>query len=340
MNILFTCAGRRNYLIRYFKVAIGDSGKIYAADMQLSAPALVDADKAFKVPSIYDEDYIRTLYDICKKENIISIISLNDLELPILASNKKLFEEIGVKLIVSSEEVIKITFDKYETIRFATLLGIPTPKTFLSQKEAISAINNNGISFPLIIKPRWGSASIGIEIVNDLEELELAYQLQIKKLKRTILFEASKQDLDNAILIQEMIKGQEFGVDIINDLSCKYQATIVKKKLAMRAGETDKAITVDNIELKQLGELIGNNLGHIGNLDCDFFYDNGKYYLLEMNSRFGGGYPFSHEAGANVPMAIIKWLKNEEIDLNLFSVKNGEAFSKFDNLMSIPTEDE
>jgi carbamoyl-phosphate synthase large subunit len=276
------------------------------------------------------------LLNICVTEGINAIISLNDLELPILAENREDFEAKGVKLVVSSKNVIDITFDKYKTYKFALENGLYTPDTYIDIEKAIYALEVNKLKFPLILKPRWGSASIGIEIVHNEEELRLAFRLLTIRLERTILVEASKGAENEAILIQEFINGQEYGVDIVNDLDAKHRATIVKKKLAMRAGETDKAITVDDKHLQSAGKKIGNALKHIGNLDCDFFYANGKYYLLEMNSRFGGGYPFSHEAGVNTPLAIVTWLLNEEIDDELLKPEYNRAFSKYDSLMKIP----
>jgi carbamoyl-phosphate synthase large subunit len=337
MNILLTCAGRRNYLVKYFREALGHEGCVCAADMQLTAPALVDAQKAFKVPSIYNPNYIESIIAICIENDINAVLSLNDLELPILSQNEKRFAEIGVRVVVSSEKVIDICFDKFRTTLFAEELGINTPLTYKKIDDAQQALSSGALKFPLILKPRWGSASIGIEVVYSEYELELAYKLLNIKLSRTILAEASKENISEAILIQEFIDGDEFGLDIVNDLNGNYCATIVKKKLAMRAGETDKAVTVNNMQLVQFGELIGKSLKHIGNLDCDFFISNGKCYLLELNSRFGGGYPFSHEAGANIPKAIINWLKGEVAPSSLFAVTNNSGFSKYDNLMRIPT---
>ena len=114
-----------------------------------------------------------------------------------------------------------------------------------------------------------------------------------------------------------MIDGQEYGLDIINDLEGNYQSTIVKKKIAMRSGETDCAMTVNMKKLTQIGEKLSVVLNHVGNLDCDLFINNKEeIYVLEMNARFGGGYPFSHLAGVNLPKAIIKWLRNETVDVD------------------------
>src|SRR5690606_17475673 len=118
MNILFTCAVRRNYLINYFKEALKGDDKIFATDMQLTAPALVDADVAIKVPAIYSADYIPSLLKIVEENKINCVISLNDLELPILSESKKDIELLGAKVIVADEQAIKIAFDKWETVKF------------------------------------------------------------------------------------------------------------------------------------------------------------------------------------------------------------------------------
>lgn len=335
MNILFTCAGRRNYLINYFKEALKGEGKVFATDMQLTAPALVDADVALQVPAIYSEDYISSLLKIVKENHINCLISLNDLELPILSETKKEIESLGAKVIVSDEKAIKIAFDKWETVKFLESNGLKSPKTFIDLEEAKKAIESGELNFPLVIKPRWGSASIGIDFPEDMEELELAYKLQSIRLKRTILAEASKEDIDHAILIQEKILGKEYGMDVLNDFEGNYVGTYVRQKIQMRSGETDKAISVIDSRFEQIGRVIGENLHHIGNLDCDVFEHNGELYVLELNPRFGGGYPFSHEAGINTAAIYIEWLKGNK-DVEKFSnYRGGEMFSKCDRLLRV-----
>lgn len=335
MNILFTCAGRRNYLINYFKQVLNGTGMVFAADMQLTAPALVDADIAIQVPGIYDNSYISTLIENIRQHKINAIISLNDLELPILSANRKEIENTGAKLIVSNESVIDIAFDKKKTADFLNLLGLKTPKTYTIWEEAVAAINRSDLKFPVVVKPRWGSASIGIDFPKDMEELELSYRLQKKRLRETILSKASENDLDHAILIQEKIQGKEYGMDILNDFEGNYAGTFVREKLAMRAGETDKAVSVVDERFEKLGKIIGKNLKHIGNLDCDVFLSNGELYVLELNPRFGGGYPFSHEAGVNTPAIYIEWLKgNKDISQHI-NYQAGILFSKCDRLLRI-----
>src|SRR5574344_2389925 len=334
MNILFTCAGRRTYLLKYFKENLAEGDKVVATDMQLSAPALQVADVRLQVPAVYDPEYVNITLNICKEQKIDALLSLNDLELPILAENKDRFEELGVKVIVSDPEVIDIAFDKYKTAQWVESLGLVAPKTYVRLEDAKKALSAGEIEFPLFMKPRWGSGSIGLESIADMEELDIYYNLLMKKIKKTIFATASVGD--EYIMIQEKLTGSEFGLDIMNDLNGNHFAVSVKQKLAMRAGETDKAVTVDLPEVREMGRKIGESLGHIGNLDVDIMQRaDGAYCVLELNPRFGGGFPFSYEAGVNFPLALIKWLKGETVNPAILQPEYGRIFSKKDYLMEI-----
>ena len=334
MNILFTCAGRRTYLLKYFKENMAPGDKVVATDMQLSAPALQAADVKLQVPAVYAPKYIDITLNICKEQNIDALISLNDLELPILAENKAKFEALGVTVIVSDPEVIDIAFDKYKTAQWVESIDLNAPKTYVTLASAKEALAKGEIAFPLFMKPRWGSGSIGLETIDDMEELDIYYLLLMKKIKKTILATASVGD--EYIMIQEKLTGNEFGLDVMNDLDGNNVAVSVKQKLAMRAGETDKAITVDLPEVREMGAAIGRNLKHIGNLDVDIMQRaNGDYCVLELNPRFGGGYPFSYEAGANMPRAILQWLKGEKVDAKSLQPEYGKMYAKNDYLMEI-----
>ena len=332
-NILFTCAGRRTYLLKYFKEQLGNEGKVIGADMQLSAPALSVADVKEQVPAVYAHDYIDRVLDICRRNDVAAIICPNDLELPILAANSERFAAEGILPIVSPTEIIDICFDKYRTARYVESLGLSTPATYINLAEAKEALAAGRLAFPLVLKPRWGSGSIGIEFVNNLEELSEVYAMLLKKVKKSILATASTGE--EYILIQQKIEGQEYGMDVMNDLAGRNRGVSVKKKLAMRAGETDKAQTVNNAEIRAIGMKLGENLHHIGNLDVDVFEKDGKYYVLELNPRFGGGFPFSYEAGVNFPKAIIEWLKGNDIDDSMLIPAYGHTFAKCDYLVEV-----
>ena len=312
MNILLTSVGRRSYLVKYFKEALGNNGEIHVSNSSSLTPAFSCADKHTVTPLIYDKNYIPFLLNYCENNSINAIISLFDIDLPILSENKQLFSDIGVNVIVSSKEVIDICNDKLKTYKFLISNGFNVPKTYVSLEDVFEALKKGRINYPLIIKPRWGMGSIGVyEAVND-NELKVLYSKTLTSIKNSYLKFKSQDKLEESIIIQEKLSGQEYGLDVINDLSSKYQNTIVKIKYAMCSGETDCAKTVESKILKKLGKSLSDKLCHIGNLDVDVFMAKDTPYILEMNARFGGGYPFSHMAGVNLPKAIIHWLNDEE----------------------------
>ncbi|MEL7240813.1 MAG: ATP-grasp domain-containing protein [Cyanobacteria bacterium J06643_5] len=335
MNVILTCAGRRNYIVKYFQEALNGKGMVFACDVSPEAAALQEADKSFVLPPVDSDDYLDKLLYICKNNDIRLLISLHDLELPILAKQRERFAEVGTILAISSPEVINICFDKWATFKFLRSHNIPTAKTYLLLSEAQQAIAAGEIEYPLVVKPRWGTASIGIHYPGDDEELELAYRYVNKLLTKTFLSNVSASEPDKCVIIQEKLFGQEYGLDIVNDLQGSYQSTFVKHKLKMRAGETDRATTLFSTQLEELGQNLSQELSHIANLDCDVMMNASGYAVLEMNPRFGGGYPFSHYAGVNLPAALIAWSKKEDIKQEWLQLEHNITSSKCDRLVGV-----
>lgn len=334
INILLTCAGRRNYLVDYFRQALAGRGKVFASDAADSAPALQEADRAFLVPPVTDPDYFTILLAICREHRVRLLFSLNDLELPLLARQRDQFLNIGTIPVVSSPTVVDLCFDKWATWKFLHRIGVPTPLTFVTLAETQAALSRSELAFPLVVKPRWGTASFGIEYPEATEEMALTWELGRLRLQRSFLLAAST-DKERCLIAQEKVAGTEYGLDVVNDLEGRYVTTFVKRKLAMRAGETDKAITVNHPMLEAVGRRIGEALGHIGNLDCDVFVDGERFWVLELNPRFGGGYPFTHRAGANLPAALIAWAQREEVDPRWLIMNPDVATAKCDRLVDI-----
>lgn len=337
MNILLSCSGSRNYLIDFFKTALAGNGQVFVCDSNPDAVSLQEADHAFIMPRSSHPEYFDRLLDICQQHQIGLLISLNDLELPLLAQERDRFLAIGTIPLISDPAAIDICFDKWKTYKFLNENNIPAPKTYRSLADALEAITIGELKFPLVVKPRWGTASIGIEFPQDSEELELAYRLVKKRLTRTILAAASSIDPDRSVLIQERIMGGEYGLDVINNLKGEHVTTFAKRKLAMRGGETDRAVTTDHPQLIDIGKKIGRNLKHVGNLDCDVLFGPQGYCVLEMNPRFGGGYPFSHVAGANLPAALIAWVTGKSINPDWLTVEPNVMSSKCARLVTHTT---
>lgn len=325
MNILLTSVGRRSYLVDYFKEALGKGGEVYVSNSNGMNPAFCRADHSVITPLIYSDEYIPFLLDYCRKNHIAALLSLLDMDLPVLAAHREQFEAIGTKLLVSDANVIAICNDKWLAYRFLRRNDFKAPNTWLSPDEARSG----GAGFPLLCKPRWGMGSLSIFEAEDEAELTVLFQKAVRlTLRSPMLKYEAGQDARHCVVVQEKLNGQEYGLDVINDLNGKYQATIVKKKLAMRAGETDCAQVVVSPLLERLGRKISAALRHIGNLDVDVFMVAGEPYVLEMNARFGGGYPFSHLAGADLPKAIVGWLAGKNVQSDCFEVEKNVVGQK------------
>lgn len=307
MNLLLTSAGRRTYLIDYFKEVLGPEGKVYASN-SIYTYSLGQADGYTLTPQIYDEGYVDYLIEFCKDNSIEIVISLFDIDLPVLAAAKEKFLKEGIAIIVSAPETISICNDKWKTYLFLKQIGIRSPKTFVDLKSAKAALDAGEVIYPLFIKPRWGMGSIGVYKVEDAHELDIFYQKLQRQIFGTYLRFESAEDAEHCIVIQEGLRGKEFGLDVLNDLQGNYVTTIAKEKIAMRAGETDIAEIVDSTSFIPIAMKLSKSLGHIANLDVDCFVaEDGEVYVLELNCRFGGQYPFSHLAGVNFPKQIIEW---------------------------------
>ena len=327
INVLLTSVGRRGYMVKYFKEALGDRGFVFASNNVLTH-AMKIADEYMISPDIYDEKYIDVLLFYCIEKKIRFLISLFDIDLLVLSKNKKRFKEFGIDVLVSDVNVIDICNDKWKTYLFLKENNILVPNTFIELNEVCIALNEKKLKFPLILKPRWGMGSIGLYKVDSIKELEILYAKLKKDIFNTYLKYESAEDVDKCVLIQEVIVGTEYGLDVINDLDGNYITTIPKIKISMRAGETDIAeICADN-ELINLGMNISVLMKHVLNLDVDCFVSDFGIYVLEMNSRFGGQYPFSYLAGVDLPLQIVNWYDNQTTNLELFKYKDKEIYCK------------
>jgi carbamoyl-phosphate synthase large subunit len=339
MNILLTCAGRRNYLIEFFQNELGGRGRVIACDASVAAPALAVADEGVIVPRMDDPGYFEALLSICRDHQIRLLISVNDLELGGLARRVSDFRAIDTIPVVASPAVISTCQDKWATFNLLRSWGLATPDTYLCPASARAALAAGALQFPLIIKPRWGSSSIGLEQIDNDRQLSLAYEWGAIQLRRSIFWNLSPADCEHCLVIQERLEGQEYGMDVVNDLEGCYVATLARKKLVMRFGNTDRALTVEDDRLEQLGRVVCEGLQHVGSLDCDVIMTAEGPHVLDLNPRIGGGYPFSHLAGANLPAALVAWASGEETDPMWFKPKPGIVGSRCEEVMVVNAVD-
>ncbi|MBR5723103.1 MAG: ATP-grasp domain-containing protein, partial [Oscillospiraceae bacterium] len=231
MNFLILSVGTRNKIVQYFKRTI-TNGSVIATDMSPIAPALYEADRHYLVPRITEEGYIDRILEICKKEKISGVTSLIDPELSLLAEHKAAFDAIGVTIIGSDFACCERSLDKYEMYLWLCANGYHCARSYMDPAAFFADVERGEISYPVFVKPAKGSASISISKANDRETVELLCSH------------------GENMMIQEFLNGQEIGADVYIDLISKKVVSIfTKKKIVMRAGETDKAVSFKDPKL-------------------------------------------------------------------------------------------
>ncbi|WP_368251834.1 ATP-grasp domain-containing protein [Enterococcus sp. 2201sp1_2201st1_B8_2201SCRN_220225] len=318
MNGLILSCGTRNKIIQYFKKELEPiGGKIYGADASKLAPALYECDEFFIIPEFTAPDYIDVLLNICKNKKVSFLLSLIDTELTIIAKNKELFETNGIKVIGPSFEMAKRCLNKKAMYQYFNEIDIPTQKSYFSIDSFKRDYDDKKISFPVFVKPISGSASIGISKVDTYNSL-------------SNLFDTSNLDL----MIQENMDGAEYGVDCYIDLvTGDLIDFFIKKKIKMRAGETDKSVSIINEEISDLvKQFVSKSQGFFGPIDIDIFEKNGHYYVSEINPRFGGGYPHAYECGVNFMSYTIKNIGETLQKKQYLTYKSGIYMMKYNEV--------
>lgn len=311
-NVLLTSAGRRSYLVDWFKEALGGAGEVHAANSSPQSPALLAADRAVVTPLIYSNGYIPFLLDYCRDNGIGALVPLFDVDVPVLAARRGDFLEAGCFPVVCPPETAAVCNDKLATARFLEGLGLAAPRTYTSVDACRAALSAGEIAWPMVVKPRWGMGSIGVFAAHDEPELRALASMVAREAGETYLRYESAADPGRCVLFQGRLSGQEWGMDVMCDLSGNLRGVSARRKVAMRAGETDCAEVVETPpELEALARKLAAATRHPGNMDVDVFMTDEGPVVLEMNARFGGGYPFSHAAGVDLPRALVAWLRGD-----------------------------
>ncbi|WP_131972212.1 ATP-grasp domain-containing protein [Exiguobacterium sp. s166] len=292
-HLLITSAGRRAKLVEYF-VKEFKTGRVSTADCSPLASALYMTEDHYIVPKIDEVDYIDHLLKLCQEAGVTAILTLIDPELSLLARSAERFQAVGVTVVVSPYAACQLCFDKYTMYEYCLRQGIAHARTYPSMESFQEAFSIGEVSLPVFVKPRSGSASTEVRQVETFEEVEQLF--------------AKNRDL----IVQELLVGQELGVDAYVDLiSGKVTSIFIKEKLTMRAGETDKSRSVVREDVFELIEHVLEESGLTGPLDFDLFDVAGTLYLSEINPRFGGGYPHAYECGVNFPAQLYRNLMQQ-----------------------------
>lgn len=291
MNVLISSAGRRVALLRLFREALrglGLDGRVFAADMSAASSAYHEADRSFLVPPCNDPNFVPAVLDLCREAQVSLVVPTIDPELEIYAAQRERFLSAGVTVAVSTPAVTQIGADKAETHRWLVRAGFPT----VEQATVAEVLEDpERWRFPLMVKPRRGSSSIGVGVVADREEL-------------------SRATSGGEFVVQTISTGIEYTIDLLAARDGRCVCAVPRRRVETRHGESSKGMTVRLPVLEDLGIRICESLpGAYGALNVQIMLDDeGRCEVIEINPRFGGGFPLSNEAGATFPRWMIEEL--------------------------------
>lgn len=301
-NILILSAGRRVELAQAFMAEItrrGMDAKVMATELkpELSAACQV-VDEWVRAPRVNDPVYADFLLSQCYERKIGLVVPTIDTELLLLAEQRARFEQEGIHIVVSDASLVKICRDKRLTANLFNDIGIDTPAIY----------SKNAIQFPCFAKPYDGSCSIGASIIQSREGLSDGLLA------------------DPKMMFMELIDGsyQEFTVDAYYDRLGGLKCYVPRQRIETRGGEVSKGVTRKSDVYAFLHKPLSAIKGARGCLTIQVFYQpvTQRFAALEINPRFGGGYPLSYSSGANYP----GWLIDE-----YFSGKKIDFFSDWES---------
>lgn len=310
LKILIASAGRRNYLVQWFREAMreeGVEGQVIVGDTNPAAPARFSGDAFLQLPPVTDVDYPAKLGEICAGESIDLALSLNDYENSLWA-DLGLAANQGTKYLCLSSATHKVVEDKLATYKTLSSIGLRIPLTVSAAEVLNGSVSPSALGNNIIIKNRFGSGSYGLQRTdakNLMNTLRSSLGMVKDERGRDV---AHSSEAAQAVVLQTIVHGSEYGVDVVNDFQGHYVASLARKKLGMRDGETSSATAVDPEPFVGATKALSEFTHHLGLIDTDIIVDSeDQHWIIDINPRFGGGYPFSHFAGANVPRAYVRW---------------------------------
>ena len=319
-TVLISSIGRRSQLTECFRRAIqglGCEGRILGADAAPAyAPAAYLTEAAFSVPCCSDLEFIPSMLALCRRERVKLLVPTIDHELPLYASHCREFEDIGTTVAASAPETVDLAGDKGGTNRWLAAHGFPT----LAQASPEDVLaNSSRWQFPLILKPRRGSASIGVKKIWSLAQLESASRGE------------------PGMVVEEFAPGQEHTINVYVNRSGKCLCAIPHRRVEVRAGEVSTGITRKHDGMIDLARRIAERLpGAWGalNIQC-FLSEEGGMQVTEMNARFGGGYPLAHRAGADFPSWLLREALGHPVDTKFEAWQDGLLMLRHDTAIFV-----
>ena len=325
-NILITSAGKRVALTKYFKETLNrffPEAKVFITDMTPEmAPVSYVCDGAFKVPRVTAPEYPAELLKICEENEVGMIIATIDTELLLLADLKEEFRAKGIHVMVSDKPFITMCRDKRNTGAFFEEHGVRVPTEVSVEKVKNGVESKESLPYPIFAKPYDGSLSTNLHYIKTADDLT-----------QEILN-------DPKLLFMEYIDKKvykEYTVDMYYGKDNKVKCIVPRERIEIRAGEINKGRTAKNEILTFLKEKLGYIEGCVGCICVQLFFhpDTKDMVGIEINPRFGGGYPLSYNCGGNYPELLIReYVMGESVEY-FDNWKDGMLMLRYDDAIYV-----
>ena len=271
-------------------LTMGMDGRLIATDIDPLAPAFHLVDEGFLVPRVESPEFLPTIVKICRDHQVDLVLPLIDPDIPLLASNKSVILATGARLAVLDPQQAEICGDKWLTYAFFRDCGIPSPKAWLPE-----TLDEN-VSYPLIVRPRGGSAGVDAFKVRTHDELQFFCEYVTDP------------------IIQQFVSGPEVTSDVICDFAGNAIAVVSRRRIAVRGGEAIKSITINDEAITEFCCRIAQELRAVGPITVQCMLQDGSPRFIEVNGRLGGGVPLAIAAGVDIPALLIAAANDQPID--------------------------
>ena len=297
---------------------LGVAGKLVAADKTFASSAYHAADAGAITPLVGRIEYIPALLDLVVKHRIGLVIPLTDVDLRSLGRQRQRFSDAGATVMIGDEADIRLCRDKAQTNELFGRAGLGTIKTVLLKDFYEEPF------YPCFVKPIRGSGGVATGVINNENELRVHV--------------ATYGDL---LLVQEFVPGQEFTIDVYRDRQGVVRCVVPRQRLAVRAGEVSKGITVKDQDLIDTSVKLAGLLGSIWGVFCAQCrrQEGGRPRFFEVNPRFGGGAPLSIAAGADLPLYLIQEVLGLPITARIGDFTDHLLMLRYDDAVFVKVED-
>lgn len=316
MNLLFSCIGKRGYIADYFRPHLRPGEKIIGTSHTEWTPGFGACDLGLVLPPLASNEYVPALIDACTAHDIGGLLSFFDPDVMLLSEHLDQLRAAGVIPVIPGATAARTCYDKWLTFQVLQAAGLPTPDTTIDVGEA-----HRRFRFPMIVKPRTGYGSANVFVAHDRAQLDAFFGYA------------------PGMLIQEFVDGEAYDIEALAGLDHRVLHVVAWRKYLSRMGETEQAVTVQDPELVDLGRRLAETVALIGPMDVDLFRTReGAVQVIELNLRFGGGYPVSHLAGADFPGMIVEILRGGSPEPRIGQYEPGICLLKSLAVMGGPSD--